>query len=210
MYPKLLQMWNQSFARGGLQFRPPKISYWYNKAGNRRWVPIARACDSYQTRGDGRMWGAQHRQYKPNSFYCPPNETIYLDWKFLQTIGFRNTRTWGSGDDARPALVIAHEYAHHVQKVLRWPNDKRRRRQFANHELHADCYAGVFFAWGERNGLMERGDVLNANTMLGYLGDADGTPWNFEGAHGSATDRLEWFTYGYESEAPRQCDRVFN
>ena len=58
-----------------------------NKAYNRRWVPIHRRCDDFQKEGDGKMWGAQHPEYKPNSFYCPPNEQIYLDWKFLQTIG---------------------------------------------------------------------------------------------------------------------------
>lgn len=208
-FPSTNAFWRRLFANNRLAYRAARYYWWYNKPGNRRWIPIARRCDNYQTKGDGRMWGGRSREYRPNSFYCPLNEQIYLDWTFFQTIGFRTTRKWGRGDDARVALVIAHEYAHHVQRVLRYPERKRRAGQYARFELHADCFAGAWFDYGERTGLIERADTLNANTLLGYLGDADRTPWNEPSAHGGHSDRQEWFLYGYETANPRNCDRVF-
>jgi predicted metalloprotease len=56
---------------------------------------------------------------------------------------------------------------------------------------------------------MERGDTLSALTALGYLGDADGTPWSEQSAHGGHSDRQEWFEYGYDSQKPADCDAVF-
>lgn len=47
-------------------------------------------------------------------FYCPVNETVYLDRPFMQQLMQR------SQDDAAEALgyVVAHEVAHHIQNVL--------------------------------------------------------------------------------------------
>jgi Putative neutral zinc metallopeptidase len=206
-FPKLHEFWKASFEAGGLSgFRSPKFYWWYNKAGASGWVPVAKNCDAYGV-ADGRMWRGKDKAYSPNSFYCATNQQIYLDHSFLTTLGFRVTRKWGRGDDGRVALVIAHEFAHHVQKLLGW--NGRRTNNYARYELHADCYAGVFFAWGERNGLMERGDTNQATVLLGYLGDPDGTPWSEPQAHGGHNDRQEWFTYGYETEQPQDCDKIW-
>lgn len=201
VFPSLNTYWSEVFAASGLTYRAPRGFWWYNRASNRRWVPIARECDFFQTKGDGRMWGGQRREYKPNSFYCPVNEQVYLDWKFLNQLV--------SVDDARVALVLAHEFAHHIQHQLGWPNEMRAMGHFAGFELHADCYAGAWFGYAEERGLLERGDLLNAGVMLGYLGDPDGTPWNEPGAHGGRSERQEWFLYGYEQQDPSSCDAVF-
>jgi hypothetical protein len=207
IFPKLNQHWNSSFQAGGISgFRPPKYYWWYNRAGASGWIRVPKNCDSYG-KADGRMWAGRDKAYKPNSFYCPTNEQIYLDHTFMTTLGFRVTRQWGRGDDGRVGLVIAHEFGHHVQRLLGWSS--RRSTNYARYELQADCYAGAFFAWGERVGLMERGDTNQATVLLGYLGDSDGTPWWEPSAHGGHSDRQEWFTYGYETEQPRECDRIW-
>ena len=103
--------------------------------------------------------------------------------------------------------MIAHEFSHHVQRLLGWSN--YRKGNYARYELQADCYAGAFLAWGERKGFIERGDVNQATVILGYLGDSDATPWSEPEAHGGSSDRQEWFTFGYETERPRECDRIW-
>jgi Putative neutral zinc metallopeptidase len=206
-FPALNAFWRASFAAGGLTWAVPPHYYWYNKPGL-RWFRAPLACDTFGRR-DGWMWGGRSARYRPNSYFCPSNDSFYLDWNFLQVLGFRRTRQWGPGRDARVALVIAHEFGHHVQHLLRTPEQKRAQGQYANYELEADCFAGVFFHRGEDINLMERGDTLSAAVFLGYLGDPDRTPWYEPDAHGSHSDRQEWFNYGYSRYSPSDCARVF-
>jgi hypothetical protein len=207
MFPALNSFWQSWVNRWNIAYVPPPYYHWYNRPGL-SWFSVPPGCDTYGAR-DGRMWGGYSPAYSPNSFYCPTNENFYLDWTFLQKIGWGNTRQFGPGYDARVALVMAHEFGHHVQHLLVGPERKRAQGEYANYELEADCFAGVFFAHGEDIGLMERGDTLNALIILGYLGDADRTPWNSPTRHGGHSDRQEWFNVGYQAANPYNCGKVF-
>lgn len=150
-------------------------------------------------------------------FYCPADETIYLDLAFFAEL--RN-RFHAPGEFAE-AYVIAHEVGHHVQKLL-GTMDKvdaqraRANKTQANHlsvklELQADFLAGV---WANRANRMkhiiEEGDVEAAIRAANAIGDdtlqkqARGYAVPDSFTHGTSTQRIHWFRKGLESGDLRQ------
>src|ERR687890_755510 len=83
-------------------------------------------------------------------FYCPNDQTVYLDLSFFQEM----QRRFRAGGDFAYAYVIAHEVAHHVENQLGLlARVQARQREVgkaeANQlsvrvELMADCLAGVW------------------------------------------------------------------
>jgi uncharacterized protein len=151
-------------------------------------------------------------------FYCPADEKLYIDLSFFRTL---HARLGAPGDFAQ-AYVIAHEVAHHVQKMtgafakLEAARARGSQTEFnrmsVRVELQADCYAGV---WGYHAGalnLLEAGDVeegLNAAMAIGddrLQRQAQGrvVPESF--THGSSEQRVRWFRRGLESGNPKSCD----
>lgn len=111
-------------------------------------------------------------------FYCPPNERIYVDIRFLRAI---------HGDLAR-AYVTAHELGHHVQKLRR----ELGGRASVDVELGADCYAGEWMASEQSHGHLASGDVAAALDEAAAVGDDRLCPgcspesWS----HGSSAERV--------------------
>jgi hypothetical protein len=212
MFPSLHQYWMQAWAAyGGNEiqpFRSPRSYYFYNVPGVTGWISVPKTCDPYG-KADGRMWYGPSRAYTPNSFYCQPNESLYLDYLFLRTIMQR--------DDGRGILIIAHEFGHHIQALQGWPVVQRiRMRRFAHFELHADCYAGAWFSFASNPGsniVLERNDLAHAERILGVYGPPDGTPWYEPSSHSSHSNRQEWFLNGFdwveEGRSPFTCNSVF-
>jgi hypothetical protein len=151
-------------------------------------------------------------------FYCPGDEKLYIDLSFFRTL---HQRLGAPGDFAQ-AYVIAHEVAHHVQKLtgsfakLEAARGRGSQAEFnrlsVRMELQADCYAGV---WGHHAGalnLLEAGDVeegLNAAMAIGddrLQRQAQGrvVPESF--THGTSEQRLRWFKRGLDSGNPGNCD----
>lgn len=150
-------------------------------------------------------------------FYCPADETIYLDLKFFAQL--RN-RFHAPGEFAE-AYVIAHEVGHHVQKLLGTMDkvDTRRSRMNkaeANHlsvklELQADFLAGV---WANRANkmkhLIEDGDVESAIRAATAIGDdtlqeqARGYAVPDSFTHGTSEQRVHWFRLGLQTGDIRQ------
>ncbi len=157
-------------------------------------------------------------------FYCPTDQTVYLDLGFWQEM---ETRLGASGADFARAYVIAHEFGHHVQTLTGTSDQVRRAQQRARGqgeanqysvalELQADCYAGVWArnASAVSNGqvALEPGDIEEGMKTAQAIGDdtlqrrAGGrvSPESF--THGSSAQRVEWLQRGYQSGDPATCD----
>ena len=151
-------------------------------------------------------------------FYCPGDETIYLDLGFYQEM---ENRLGGGGDFAQ-GYVLAHEVGHHVQQIL-GISDRvqamraRSSRIEANRlsvmlELQADCFAGVWGNAMQKQGILESGDLEEALNTAEAIGDdrlqRQGTgrvvPDSF--THGSSRQRYYWFKRGFDSGDVNQCN----
>jgi len=112
--------------------------------------------------------------------------------------------------------VIAHEFGHHIQN-LTGIMDRVQRRGRNNQlsvalELQADCYAGVWANFAQKQGRVEVGDAEEAIRAAGSVGDdmiqkrTQGyvVPDSF--THGSARERIQWFARGMQSGDMRQCE----
>jgi len=159
-------------------------------------------------------------------FYCPADGHVYLDLRFYQELANR----FGAAGEFAEAYVVAHEYGHHVQNLLGTSEQVRRAQQRdpdnANQysirlELQADCYAGAWAAHAAQtedlkgNRLFEavtEQDIAEALQAAAAVGDdsiqrksgrgIDQESWT----HGSSEQRQTWFTTGYKSGDPGQCD----
>jgi hypothetical protein len=151
-------------------------------------------------------------------FYCPPDQSIYLDMSFFERI----RATAGDNADFARAYAIAHEVGHHVQNQLGMLSQVRNLQRQASQteandlqvrlELQADCYAGV---WGNRTGqrgLIDNQDIEGALNTAAQIGDdylqkaSQGyvVPESF--THGSSAQRVEWFRRGLQTGDVAQCD----
>jgi hypothetical protein len=151
-------------------------------------------------------------------FYCPADEKLYIDLAFYQQM---EGQLRAGGDFAR-AYVVAHEVGHHVQNLLGISNQvhslQQRDPDAANQlsvrlELQADCFAGIY-----ANGISKYGDVLESGDAEEAINAAkavgDDTLQKSAGravvpdsfTHGSAEQRMRWFTAGFRSGSVDACD----
>lgn len=171
----------------------------------------------YSGRTDGGACGLASAATGP--FYCPGNQSTYLDTNFFVTM----ERRWSAGGDFATAYVIAHEVGHHVQNLLGiLPQVNRIRAQVGEREsnalsvrveLQADCYAGIWArAAHDRFDIVERGDIAEAMNAAEQIGDdnlqrqAGQTVQPDSFTHGSSAQRQRWFRRGLESGDLRDCD----
>ena len=149
-------------------------------------------------------------------FYCPADRKVYLDLGFFDEL---QSRFGASGGDFAMAYVVAHEFGHHVQTVLgiseqvqsMAAQDPSRQNDLSvRQELQADCLAGVWANSAATD--VQPGDVDEALSAAAAVGDdriqqsttgrIDPENWT----HGSAEQRTAWFTTGYRSGNPDDCD----
>ena len=151
-------------------------------------------------------------------FYCPADQKVYIDLAFYQEL---RSRFNAPGDFAQ-AYVIAHEVGHHVQNLLGISTKVRQQQQGLSQvaqnrlsvklELQADCFAGVWGHYMEKEQVLERGDLeeaLNAAQAIGddrlqQQGQGRIVPDSF--THGTSAQRLTWFKRGFDSGKPASCD----
>jgi predicted metalloprotease len=144
-------------------------------------------------------------------FYCPGDQKLYLDFEFFDEL----RREFKAPGDFAQAYVIAHEFGHHIQNLL-GTMDKVERSGGGNRlsvalELQADCYAGIWANYAQKQGRVETGDAEEAIRAAGAVGDdmiqkrTQGyvVPDSF--THGSAQQRIEYFGRGMQSGDMRQC-----
>jgi predicted metalloprotease len=149
-------------------------------------------------------------------FYCPGDDTVYLDLKFFGML--LHEKRVGA---AAQAYIVGHELAHQVQRLagvashvdaLNRNDPAHVNARTVQVELQADCLAGV---WGKsafpRSGLSTT-DLYHALQTAHVLGDdylqeaagniVDTTLFT----HGSSEQRKSWLRTGYQSGSPGSCD----
>jgi predicted metalloprotease len=144
-------------------------------------------------------------------FYCPGDRKLYLDFAFFQEL----EKEFKAPGDFAQAYVIAHEVGHHVQNLLGTMNKFERagpnNRASVALELQADCYAGIWGYYAKQKGIVEAEDPEEAIRAAAAVGD-DTIQRRTQGyvvpdsfTHGSANDRIQWFTRGFQSGQLGQC-----
>ncbi|MUL47987.1 hypothetical protein FZI85_02435 [Mycobacterium sp. CBMA293] len=157
-------------------------------------------------------------------FYCPGDKTAYFDTDFFQTLV---DRFGSSGGPLAQEYVVAHEYGHHVQDLLGTIGRAQQGRGGAEGngvrtELQADCYAGVWAHYASTVKQKSTGvpyleplsdkDIADALSAAASVGDdriqkqATGRVNPESWTHGSSAERQKWFTTGYQTGDPKQCD----
>jgi uncharacterized protein len=155
-------------------------------------------------------------------FYCPLDQTVYIDLSFYEALRDR----LGAPGDFAQAYVIAHEVGHHVQNLLGTmeqvqqararQGDAQANAMSVRLELQADCYAGLWAYRAERaRQILQAGDVEEALGAASAIGDdrlqrqSQGTVVPESFTHGSSEQRVRWFRRGLEQGDVRSCD-TFN
>jgi predicted metalloprotease len=153
-----------------------------------------------------------------NAYYCPLDAegrgAIWLPVTTFQQMWNSNVfgRSNGQPGDFAAAVIVAHEFGHHVQDELyrQWRDAgydvKELTSDNKNLELIADCFAGSFTAGAYYKGILEPGDFEEAETALSLIGDTDP---NHPRPHGSPTERVAAFKLGYNSADPMACERTY-
>lgn len=157
-------------------------------------------------------------------FYCPVDRTAYFDTDFFDVL---KNQFGSSGGPLAQEYVVAHEYGHHVQNLLGVLGRAQQGAQGATGngvrtELQADCYAGVwahYAAITKQPGTdvtylepLSDKDIADALSAAASVGDdriqkqATGRINPEQWTHGSSAERQKWFTIGYQSGDPKQCD----
>ena len=151
-------------------------------------------------------------------FYCPADKKVYLDLSFYEEMRSK----LGAAGDTAFGYVIAHEVGHHVQNLLGILPQVHQMQQQANKteanrlsvklELQADCFAGVWAKYAQRQDLLEAGDIEEAVKAAEAVGDDTlqkrsrgyAVPDSF--THGTSEQRMYWLKRGLQSGDIKQCD----
>lgn len=197
--------WEQIFMEKGAQYRPAKI------------VMFSEATQS----------GCGSAQTSMGPFYCPADETIYVDMSFFSQV---LTRFGAETTQFAIAYVLAHENGHHVQHLMGTLGQQEQMRRSGRYseeqlnqvsvavELQADFYAGY---WAKKNnervqgGVLEPGDIESAVQAAAAVGD-DNIQKRTQGyvnqeafTHGTSKQRVDWFVKGYKASDINEGD-TFN
>jgi uncharacterized protein len=189
------KFWSQVFQDSGKRYEPSNTVFF---------------TDQIQT-------GCGFASSQVGPFYCPEDDLVYIDLGFFDELQSR----FGVGDAPFvQAYVLAHEYGHHVQDLLGVLDQIRGDTQgpesrAVRSELQADCYAGVWAAHAVETGLIEQitqADINSGLDAAAAIGD-DRIQETTQGqvnpetwTHGSSEQRRRWFSRGYETGKPAECN----
>jgi len=156
-------------------------------------------------------------------FYCPLDQTIYLDSTFFEDV--LEGQLGGQGGAFVEPYVLGHEYGHHIQNLLgtmgKVKTQQGPKSDAVRLELQADCYAGMWTK-GATTTKDDAGNVLitdisdqdiseaiDAAKTVGddRIQEAGGQQVNPEGwTHGSSAQRIKWFKTGLNARSIDSCD----
>lgn len=145
-------------------------------------------------------------------FYCPGDNKVYLDLAFFVEL----QEKFKAPGDFACAYVIAHEVGHHVQNLLGLSDqvsaqqarvgEVEGKRLSVRLELQADFLAGVWAHHAQKTKqILESGDIAEAINAAQRIGDdtlqrqSTGRVVPDAFTHGSAAQRVKWFTHGIKS-----------
>ncbi len=168
---------------------------------------------------EGTRSGCGAAQSAMGPFYCPLDQTVYIDLTFFQDM----QRKFGTGGEFAYAYVLAHEVGHHVENQLGiLPRVQARQREVGQSEgnqlsvrveLMADCLAGVWAHHSQAKWQsLEPGDIEQAIAAAEAIGDdrlqrktqGQVVPDSF--THGSSAQRVRWLTTGLKQGSVQACD----
>ncbi|HAT1545450.1 KPN_02809 family neutral zinc metallopeptidase [Aeromonas hydrophila] len=187
--------WGDIFQQSGNRYQAPKLVLY---------------------RGSTRT-GCGQGQSVMGPFYCPADRTVYIDLSFYQEMRDK----LGADGDFAQGYVVAHEVGHHVQNLLGIERKMREQQQGLSRaeqnklsvklELQADCFAGVWGHYMEREQVLEHGDLeeaLNAAQAIGddRLQQSQGRVIPDSFTHGTSAQRYAWFKRGFDSGKPASCN----
>lgn len=155
-------------------------------------------------------------------FYCPSDQTIYLDTAFYAEL---RSQFGASGGPLAQLYIIGHEWGHHIQHIAGITEglDLQNTGEDSDSvrlELQADCFAGAWLGDASKtkdeNGntyldpITEQqvADALNAAAAVGddNIQEQSSGQVNPEGwTHGSSEQRQKWFMIGYNG-SPASCN----
>lgn len=190
--------WTKIFQENGMQYRPAKVVMF----------------------SDVTQSGCGTAQAAMGPFYCPSDETVYMDLSFFQEL---QSRFGAKVTEFSVAYVLAHEMGHHVQNILGTLQKTEQLRRSGRYsqaqlnkvsvatELQADFYAGLWARYtDDRARILEPGDIDAAISAAEAVGD-DNIMKRSQGyvnqeafTHGSSAQRKEWFMRGFNSGDIRQ------
>jgi predicted metalloprotease len=155
-------------------------------------------------------------------FYCPPDQTIYIDVTFYDEL---RSRFGSSGGPLAEMYVVAHEWGHHVQNlagILERAQDGQTgpTSNAVRVELQADCFAGSWAANAsevpDESGVpflqpLTDAQIADALSAASAVGDdriqeamqGQVNPHTF--THGTSEQRQRWFMTGF-NEGAGACD----
>ncbi|MFB5946709.1 KPN_02809 family neutral zinc metallopeptidase [Albibacterium profundi] len=184
-------VWGKIFQENGMTYQNPKLVLFSNAVNT----------------------GCGGASAASGPFYCPADQTVYMDLVFFDEL---KSRFGAKGGDFAIAYVIAHEVGHHVQNLLGTSGETQRAMQSSSTEdanqlsvaleLQADFYAGVWTHYNQDlNNMLEPGDIEEALSAANAVGD-DTIQERMQGhanqetfTHGTSEQRMQWFTRGYET-----------
>lgn len=195
-------VWDDVFRRAGETYDAPKVVLF---------------ADAVQT-------GCGNAPSAVGPFYCPRDQTVYLDPTFFEEL---ENKLGGSKAEFSQAYVLAHEIGHHVQNLLGYSELVDQKRQSlpkeefnkwsVRLELQADYLAGVWAHYGQQKfDFIEPGDIESAMTSANAIGDdrlqkrSTGftSPENY--THGTSEQRVRWFREGLQTGDLQRMKELFD
>ncbi len=194
------QTWDAIFSENGMQYDPAKVVLFEGTTQS----------------------GCGTAQAAMGPFYCPSDQTVYMDMSFFAEL---QSRFGAQVTEFSVAYVMAHEMGHHVQNLLGTLHKTEQLRRSGRYsesemnqisvatELQADFYAGLWARYTEnRERFLEPGDLEAAISAAEAVGD-DNIQKRSQGyvnqesfTHGSSAQRREWFMKGYNTGDITQGD----
>lgn len=145
-------------------------------------------------------------------FYCPPDQTIYVDTAFFDQL----QRFGSSAGPLAQLYVVGHEWGHHIQNISGIMDQANLgttgpASDGVRLELQADCFAGAWIADAPmldeptdaqiRDALSAAAAVGDDNIQEATQGQVQPETWT----HGASESRQKWFLTGFRQGAGA-CD----